>query len=94
MRCAKGAPRRTSDECSGLSRKTPPLAQDAAKRTNTERLPPDANTKHEDAIHSFPTCELVAELRTREGVETTVVEPYVKTSIHAIDPAIVLNVTD
>ena len=90
----KGAPRRTSDECPCLSHRMPPPAQNTAKRTNTERLPPDANAKHEAALHSVPTCELVAELRTQEGVETTVVEPYVETSIHASGPAIVLNVTD
>ena len=57
--------------------------------------PPVQNTaKHEAALHNVPTCELVAELRTREGVETTVVEPYAETSIHASGPAIVLNVTD
>ena len=57
--------------------------------------PPVQNTaKHEAALHSVPTCELVAELRTREGVEATVVEPYAETSIHASGPAIVLNVTD
>lgn len=90
----KGAPLRTSDECPCLSHRMPPPAQNTAKRTNAEFLPSDANAKHEEAIHSFPTCELVAELRTREGVETTVVEPYAETSIHASDPAIVLKVID
>ena len=85
----RGAPRRTSDECSGLSHRTPPPAQNTAKRTNA-----DADMKHESAIHGVPTCELVTELRTREGVETTVVEAYVETSIRASGPAIVLNVTD
>ena len=90
----KGAPRRTSDECPCLSRRTPLPEQNTAKGTNAELLPSDASAKHEEAIHGFPTCELVAELRTREGVETTVVEPYAETSIHASGPAIVLNVTD
>ena len=63
-------------------------------RGDAESVPPNADVKCETALHVFPTCELVAELRTREGVETTVVEPYDETSIHASGPAIVLNVTD
>ena len=61
---------------------------------DAESVSPNADAKCETALHVFPTCELVAELRTREGVETTVVEPYDETSIHASGPAIVLNVID
>lgn len=60
----------------------------------TELLPPNADNKREPALRNFPTCELVEELKTREGVETTIVEPYYEGSVHVSGPAIVLNVTD
>lgn len=41
-----------------------------------------------------PTCALVEELRKREGVETTIAEPYEDVRIHVNGPAIVLKVTD
>ena len=63
-------------------------------RGNAESVPPNADVKCETALRVFPTCELVAELRTREGGEATVVEPYDEISIQASGPAIVLNVTD
>ena len=96
----KGAPQRTSDECSGLfhgtqgERAARSEEQDVDSDSDIEHSPPDADAKPESALHGVPTCELVAELRTREGVEATVVEPYDEASIHASGPAIVLNVTD
>ena len=42
----------------------------------------------------IPTCELVAELETREGVETTIAEPYQDVQVEVNGPAIVLVVID
>lgn len=41
-----------------------------------------------------PTCDLVKELQTREGVETTIAEPYQDAEVKVNGPAIVLVVTD
>ena len=61
----------------------------------TRRLPTPPRPKFDRRpLSGFETCELVEELKSREGVETTVVEPYGEISIHASGPAIVLNVTD
>lgn len=46
------------------------------------------NLKH------ISTKELVKELKSREGVETTVVEPYAEKVIKANGPAIVVVVID
>lgn len=40
------------------------------------------------------TCELVAELRKREGVDTIVAEPYQDVTVQVNGPATVLVVTD
>lgn len=40
------------------------------------------------------TCELVAELQKREGVETQIAEPYSDLILHINGPAIVLTVID
>lgn len=40
------------------------------------------------------TAELVAELMTREGVETTIAEPYEDVVVVANGPAIILKVID
>lgn len=42
-------------------------------------------------LENVPTANLITELRKREGVETTVVEPY-QDSVNG--PALVLVVTD
>ena len=45
-------------------------------------------------LENIPTVDLVTELRKREGVETTVVEPYQDTTVSVNGPALVLAVTD
>lgn len=46
------------------------------------------------SIKEAPTCELVAELSAREGVDATTAEPYQTVQIKVSGPAIVLVVTD
>lgn len=45
-------------------------------------------------IKDCSTCELVVELRRREGVETHVAEPYKDLEVKVNGPAVVLVVTD
>nr|DAP73557.1 MAG TPA: hypothetical protein [Caudoviricetes sp.] len=45
-------------------------------------------------IEIIPTADLITELRKREGVETTVVEPYQDAAFSVNGPALVLVVTD
>ncbi len=45
-------------------------------------------------IKSIPTSVLVEELKTREGVETTIAEPYEEVTVSANGPAIILKVID
>lgn len=40
------------------------------------------------------TCDLVKELQTREGVETTIAEPYQDVEVKVNGPAIVFVVID
>lgn len=40
------------------------------------------------------TCELVEELKTREGVEMHIAEPYEDLTVHVNGPAIVFVVID
>lgn len=45
-------------------------------------------------LEKVKTCELVAELRKREGVSVTMAEPYEDVPVTVNGPAIVLVVTD
>lgn len=45
-------------------------------------------------LRDFKTCELVEELKKREGVEVRWAEPYEDVKIEVNSPAIVLVVTD
>lgn len=45
-------------------------------------------------IKDFKTCELVDELKEREGVEAQWAEPYKDLEVKVNGPAIVLIVTD
>nr|DAY65409.1 MAG TPA: hypothetical protein [Caudoviricetes sp.] len=45
-------------------------------------------------LENVPTANLVTELRKREGVETTIVEPYQDAEVSVNGPALVLVVTD
>lgn len=45
-------------------------------------------------IKDFKTCELVEELKKREGVKVHLTEPYENFEISVNGPAIVLVVTD
>ncbi|MBU3185629.1 BC1881 family protein [Clostridium estertheticum] len=45
-------------------------------------------------LKKISTKQLVNELRTREGIETTIVEPYVDFECKINGPAIVLTVID
>lgn len=46
------------------------------------------------SLSNVPTCDLVKELQTREGVETTIAEPYQDVEVKVNGPAIVLTVID
>lgn len=48
----------------------------------------------EMVIEDLKTCELVEELKKREGVEAHIAEPYENLTITTNGPAIVLVVTD
>lgn len=45
-------------------------------------------------IKTIPTCDLASELMKREGVETTIAEPYQDVQVKVNGPAIVMVVTD
>ena len=45
-------------------------------------------------INDFKTCELIEELKKREGVEAHWAEPYKDLTVGVNGPAIVLVVTD
>lgn len=45
-------------------------------------------------LSNIKTCELVEELKKREGVESMIAEPYEHLQVPAHGPAIVLVVTD
>lgn len=45
-------------------------------------------------LSTVPTCELVEELKTREGVEATIAAPYADITVTATGPAIILNIID
>ena len=47
-----------------------------------------------DYLQKVSTKELVEELERREGVETTIAEPYQDKTVSVNGPAIVLVVTD
>ena len=83
-----------------LRRLVSDMGLDTAKLDTREKLL-DAVTgaevlvpAEEGSIHDVPTCDLVADLRTREGVETTEVAPDFTGSLRITGPAIVLSVID
>jgi hypothetical protein len=45
-------------------------------------------------LKDIPTCQLVAELATREGVSTTTAEPYQDVQVSVNGPAIILTIID
>lgn len=45
-------------------------------------------------LSTVKTCELVTELKTREGVETIMAEPYQKKEVSVEGSAVILVVTD
>ena len=47
-----------------------------------------------EQLSEFKTCDLVDELRKREGVETHIAEPYQDVTVSVNDPAVVLVVID
>ncbi|MCI9258597.1 MAG: BC1881 family protein [Acutalibacter sp.] len=47
-----------------------------------------------DELEKIPTCALVSELKTREGVELTIAEPYQDVHITVNGPAVVLTIID
>ena len=51
-------------------------------------------TGHDNLLSQASTCDLVRELQTRSGVETTIAEPYQDVTIPVNGPAIVLVVID
>lgn len=51
-------------------------------------------TEQENQLSRVSTCDLVRELQTRRGVETTIAEPYKDVTVSVNGPAIVLVVID
>ena len=47
-----------------------------------------------EQLSEFKTCDLVDELRKREGVETHIAEPYQDVTVSVNGPAVVLVVMD
>ena len=47
-----------------------------------------------EQLSEFRTCDLVDELRKREGVETHIAEPYQDVTVSVNGPAVVLVVID
>ena len=47
-----------------------------------------------EQLSEFKTCDLVDELRKREGVETHIAEPYQDVTVSVNGPAVVLEVID
>lgn len=47
-----------------------------------------------EQLSEFKTCDLVDELRKREGVETHIAEPYQDVTVSVNSPAVVLVVID
>lgn len=47
-----------------------------------------------EQLSEFKTCDLVDELRKREGVETHIAEPYQDVAVSVNGPAVVLVVID
>ena len=45
-------------------------------------------------LENVPTANLITELRKREGVETTIAEPYQDAEVSVNGPALALVVTD
>lgn len=45
-------------------------------------------------LSTVETCDLVAELRKREGVDTVIAEPHKDVTVNVSGPAIVLVITD
>ena len=52
------------------------------------------NELEKNSLQKVHTCDLVAELRRREGVEAQIAEPYCELVLHINGPAIVLTVID
>lgn len=50
--------------------------------------------KEKTGLENYKTCELVEELKMREGVKTHVAEPYEDVSVRVNGPAIVFVVID
>lgn len=47
-----------------------------------------------EKLSEFKTCELIDELKIREGVEMRVAEPYKDLEVSIHGPAVILVVTD
>lgn len=56
--------------------------------------PQERREKMEDILKTMPTYKLVEELKKREGVDTTIVEPHTDKDMTICGPAIVLVVID
>ena len=59
-----------------------------------EKYLKDQEERKANPLSNYKTCELVEELKTREGVETHWAEPYEDKNIQVNGPALVLVVID
>lgn len=59
-----------------------------------ERPADQLSAQHQLKLAQVPTKDLVSELQRREGIESTIAEPYQDVEVKASGPAIVLVVMD
>ena len=76
----------------GIGRKASPECMEAV-RWSVKALKALRPVSREQ-LSEFKTCDLVDELRKREGVETHIAEPYQDVTVSVNGPAVVLVVID
>lgn len=81
-----------ADERESISARDAKILRKAAKAIFDWAL----NSPNETPIplETISTCELVRELKTREGVETHIAEPYQDVTVSVNGPAVVLAIID
>lgn len=86
----------TRRDCKGLEDFEAFLRKETPKNLeeNTIRILHKLQKLQRPELKNFRTCELVEELKNREGVETHMAEPYGNVELEVDGPAIVLVVID
>ncbi|MFQ9891846.1 MAG: BC1881 family protein [Emergencia sp.] len=50
--------------------------------------------KEKEELKKYPTCELVEELKKREGVKAIIADPHESLNMNVVGPAVILNIID